>query len=129
MTNTSTTSVPAQPPEKQHMSRPRPHRPEKYPGLPRPLHLAVTTSDEEEEAPEDAPDPEADLTEEQPTMPPAYRTLTYDIVTGTGIDEDYRKILCPHCMNRGFYRLTGRVQINEGDKNILDPFINDNEPP
>ena len=115
------------------------HRPGKYPGLPRPLlDAATTSSDSEEDVPEVAPvpaaaptpgnpapeeEPEADPiledTEEEPNMPPTYRAMTYDIVTGTSIDEDYRKILCSHCMNSGFYRLSGRVQINDGDKNIL----------
>ena len=34
-----------------------------------------------------------------------YRNLTYDVVTGESIDEDFRRIMCPHCMSRGFYSL------------------------
>ena len=98
------------------MSTPRPRRPGKYPGLPRPLYLAVVSDEEEGEPPGDERDPE-DLAEEQPIM--AYRNLTYDVVTGESIDEDFRRIMCPHCMSRGFYSLVGRVQIIEGDKNVL----------
>ena len=121
----------------------RQNRPGKFPGLPRPLLNATTTSSEsEEDDPEVAPvpapvpvpaptpgnpapaeepevDPILEDPEEEPNMPPTYRAMTYDIVTGISIDEDYRKILCSHCMNSGFYRLSGRVQINDGDKNIL----------
>ena len=87
------------------------------------LDAATTSSEEDnleegEGLPEDEPEPE-DLAEEQPIMAITYRNLTYDVVTGESIDEDFRRIMCPHCMERGFYSLVGRVQIIEGDKNVL----------
>ena len=68
--------------------------------------------------------PEEELIEEEEGGPnmavPTYRDMTFDIVTGNTIDMEYQKILCPHCMNREFYHIAGRVQkTNDGDKNIL----------
>ena len=103
---------------------PRPPRQGKFPGLTdEELDAAITSSEEDnleegEGLPEDERDPE-DLAEEQPIMAVTYRNLTYDVATGESIDEDFRRLMCPHCMERGFYSLVGRVQIIQGDKNVL----------
>ena len=106
MATTRTISVPAQQTEEEHGSS----RPQPRPALALTPTLALTLA---------LHTTQADITEKHPTMPPVYKEITYDTITGTSINENHRRILCPNCMNSGFYRIIGGVQINEDGKHTL----------